>query len=302
MREQYAMAIADKADNEPYDTRQVGWQQLPRWMKDNEFILTSYRKATYSYALSLRSTLHLHNETVNIWSHLLGTLLFAFSLYHFLTTSWPTLSTASTSDIFAVTIYYIGVVNCFVLSTGFHVFSNHSKEIHRFGNELDHIGVVLVIYGSTLPATYFEFYCHPRLQYFYWGISTLFASASAMFTLRPKFRHPAYRKVRFYMYTLLGLSVFFPVIHGLFLFDGYDELRERMSLSYLIGLGVLNFSGAAIYAARIPERWFPETFDLWGASHQIMHVLVVVGALSWESGLLRCVELYHEDGRALCKA
>ena len=280
-------------DDVPYDTKLITWEKLPQWMKDNEYILTAYRKATKSYASSFRSSTHVHNETVNIWTHLLGAALFAYKLYIF-NTSYH-LIPLPLGDRIAVSIYYFGVINCFTLSTSYHIFSNHSKEVHKFGNELDHIGVVLVIYGSTLPATYFEFYHQSALQYLYWTVSTLFAAASAVFTLRPKFRTPAYRRARFYMYTLLGLSVFFPVIHGILL-DGYVRISRRMNLEYLIRLGILNFSGAAIYAARIPERWSPRTFDVVGASHQLMHVLVVLGALKWETGLLRCVK-YYEAGR-----
>jgi len=101
------------------------------------------------------------------------------------------------------------------------------------------------------------------------------------------------------MYALLGLSTFIPVMHGLLL-HSYPELNERISLNHFIGLGVLNFSGAAIYAARIPERWLPETFDLCGASHQIMHVLVVLGAISHEAGLVRGAAWWNSEGRQRC--
>lgn len=31
------------------------------------------------------------------------------------------------------------------------------------------------------------------------------------------------------------------------------------------------------HQTRIPERWRPGAFDLWGQSHQIFHVLMAVG-------------------------
>jgi adiponectin receptor len=89
-------------------------------------------------------------------------------------------------DVIVVCIYYLNVTNCFILSTryppkpfspfkgfsgrlilvSFHIFSNHSSEMHRFGNELDHLGVVFV-WGSAIPETYFAFYCIPSMQYLY---------------------------------------------------------------------------------------------------------------------------------------
>ena len=74
-----------------------------------------------------------------------------------------------------------------------------------------------------------------------------------------------------------------------------------MSLSYFVGLGLLNVTGAAIYAMRIPERWYPGRFDLLGSSHQIMHVLVMCGAVSHNVGLARALDYWHGlklEGRA----
>ena len=31
--------------------------------------------------------------------------------------------------------------------------------------------------------------------------------------------------------------------------------------------------------SHFPERWKPERFDIWGASHQIFHVFVVLAAV-----------------------
>eukprot|EP00884_Botryococcus_braunii_P007416 jgi/Botrbrau1/16676/Bobra.0068s0092.1 len=50
---------------------------LPDYLADNEFIREYYR-ADYSVRESVQSLFRLHNETGNIWSHLLGFLLFGF--------------------------------------------------------------------------------------------------------------------------------------------------------------------------------------------------------------------------------
>lgn len=43
------------------------------------------------------------------------------------------------------------------LQSSFHTFMNHSKEVWKLGNELDHLGIVLVIWGSMVPIDYFGF-------------------------------------------------------------------------------------------------------------------------------------------------
>ena len=119
--------------------------------------------------------------------------------------------------------------------------------------------------------------------------------------MRPVFRTPAYRPFRSAMYGVLGLSIFIPAVHGVMLY-GWAAQNERMSLIYFIGLGSLNGLGTAIYAARIPERWYPRRFDIYGASHQIMHVLVICGALSHTTGLLKAFDYWQglqgQDGGA----
>lgn len=102
--------------------------------------------------------------------------------------------------------------------------------------------------------------------------------------MHPSFRTPAGRKVRFLFYCLLGSTTFISAFHAINLY-GLSDAAQRMGLRGFMGLGILNFSGAAIYASRIPERWYPKRFDVYGASHQIMHILVACGAMSHAIGL-----------------
>lgn len=205
-------------------------------------------------------------------------------LFNFL--SWNTSNDSiKTTDLAAVSLYYICVIVCFLLSTAFHTFSDHSPEMHRFGNELDHLGIVLVMWGTGASATYFIYYCDYILRGSFLFILSAIAYGCGVFTLRPKFRQPAYRTTRFLMYVFLGTSLFVPIFHGAYRY-GWGRLDGMMGLMSYFGLSLINFSGAAIYAARLPERWFPGTFDFIGQSHNWMHVLVLTGALVRLRGLL----------------
>jgi adiponectin receptor len=194
-------------------------------------------------------------------------------------------------------MYYFGVVNCFILSTIFHTFSNHSPECHKPGNELDHLGAVIAIWGTAIPYSQFAFRDETSgLRYTHYALNCGSALASGLFMLRPKFRLPEYRKTRFYMYFLLEISAFLPVAQSVQMY-GFQELNARMPLRYFLGLGLLNFTGDAIHAARIPERWHPKRFDIWGSSHQIMHVPVFCGALSHERGMMKATQYWTEKGQ-----
>lgn len=284
-----------------YDGTLVEWKDLDPWMRDNEYLQTGYRKASYSYRLSLSSIKSIHNETVNIWSHLLGALAFVYSLLHLHASLQTILPLSTWTDLAAISIYYLGVINCFLLSATYHLFSNHSHAVHTIGNQLDHLGIVLVIYGSTFPALYFEFYCQPTLRNTYGLALTLCAILSGIFTLRPEFRTPHARRLRFLVYISLALAAFLPILHGLRLWS-YAELDRRMGLRNIVVMALCQFSGGVIYATRVPERWYPRTFDIWGASHQLMHILILCGAFSLEAGWIGALRWWHEEGagRAEC--
>lgn len=106
------------------------------------------------------------------------------------------------------------------------------------------------------------------------------------------FRAPTGRKSRMLLYSSLGITAFAAPAHGVWL-HGWEVQNRRMSVDYFIGVGVLSFIGAAIYCVRIPERWYPRLFDIYGASHQIMHVLVMFAALSHSIGLIKAFNHWY---------
>lgn len=233
--------------------------------------------------------------TANIWSHLIGAAQFLIGLMNFIRLrSFAGEDGSRASDIVAISVYYLCVVVCFVLSSIFHTFADHSADMHRFGNELDHLGIVLVMWGTGVSGAHFAFYCQPRLQALYHVALTATAVGCGVFTLRPKFRQPTHRTMRFLMYCFLGASLFAPVVHG-WCSVGLAALDDMMGLESFLGLALINFSGAALYAARIPERWFPGTFDLLGQSHNLMHILVFTGALVRLNGLLAVIGRWQQD-------
>jgi adiponectin receptor len=94
------------------------------------------------------------------------------------------------------------------------------------------------------------------------------------------------------MFVLMGLSAVFPVLHGVRLY-GVAELRKSISLYWVVTQGALYIAGAAIYAARVPEKWSPVKYDIWGSSHQIFHVLVVLAAATHLVGLVKAFDYEH---------
>jgi len=78
------------------------------------------------------------------------------------------------------------------------------------------------------------------------------------------------------VFILFGFAVLIPVIFLCYTYDPVYSLTPDLGL---YGIGLLTYIIAlVIYLGRVPERWFPGKFDYLGSSHQIWHLLVMVGA------------------------
>lgn len=83
----------------------------------NHFIETGYRPACASLWDCYKSWSYLHNESVNIWSHIIGAALFiVLPIWIFTTEVPPRYAVATTADLFVCILYFIGVAICFMLS------------------------------------------------------------------------------------------------------------------------------------------------------------------------------------------
>ena len=268
------------------------WNDLPHWQRDNQHIHQGYRPASFSYLVSFQSLCYIHNETVNIYTHLLPSLVSLPCSYWLYWELRPRYETASHHDVLAFACFFLGVVFCLGMSATYHTISNHSPMVARIGNALDYVGIVGLITGSFIPSMYYGFYCSPIFQRLYWGMVTTIGIGCACVCVIPRFRTPDWRVFRASMFVSMGLSAVFPVAHGLMLY-GVEEMTRRIGLFWVFLQGFLYILGAAIYAARIPERLRPGKFDILGSSHQIFHVLVVCASVSHLTGLLQAFDYRH---------
>ena len=148
----------------------VKWDDVPHWQQDNQHIYGSYRRPSGSYRGSFASLFSIHNETVNIYTHLVPALASvpgAVALYKALQ---PRYAQATQSDVIAFSCFFGGATLCLGMSAAYHTISNHSPRVNKLGNQLDYVGIVLLITGSFVPSIYYGFWCDPNLQMIYWAM------------------------------------------------------------------------------------------------------------------------------------
>lgn len=203
--------------------------------------------------------------------------------------------------------FFAGCIACLSMSAAYHLISNHSLAVAAWANTLDYLGIVALIWGSFVPSIYYGFQGRAGLIWLYWSMVrtapfflprktnqqiTAIALATGYTCVSPSFRRPEYRPLRAALFVAMGLSAIVPVLHGL-LADGYARLRRTIALHWLVAQGVLYISGAALYAARVPERLWPGRFDLCGSSHQIFHVFVLAAAAVHLRGVVLAFHAKH---------
>lgn len=158
-----AMDAAQSLEHAVSDTLLQLWDDLPAWRRDNGYIHGGYRQIRGSYGHAARSLLYLHNESVNIWSHLLGAVGAVASAVYVFHVVRPRYREAHAGDVAVFACFFGGAVVCLGMSATFHAVLDHSQAVAKWGNKLDYTGIVALIVGSYVPALYYGFFCQPLL-------------------------------------------------------------------------------------------------------------------------------------------
>lgn len=203
-------------------------------------------------------------------------VVFASIAYNLIFREIPTVQW---KDYAAFYVFLVGAMICLGLSSVFHTLSCHSQDINYHYNKLDYVGIVVLIVFSVYPAIYYGFYCSTNFQIFYVALITALGCATMVVALAQKFQAGQYRIFRTCIFISLGFSGVIPMAHAILMY-GWDTANKAMAIKYMLLMGLLYVTGAVIYANRIPEKFWPGRFDIWGHSHQIFHGFVVAAAVT----------------------
>lgn len=270
-------------------SKTIHWDELEEWQRDNEYILHGYRRVQYNWRGCFTSVFaYIHNETVNIHTHLWGSVLFLYFLATFYPSYVESHVNTTWKDVTVIAIFLASGAICLAASAFYHTSGCHSKEVASYCHAYDYSGIIILIVGSFYPAIYYGFFCDPHIQRIYLTTMCLAGLGAAYIVLNPEYAKPTHRGARTTVFIGLGLCAIVPVSQ-LFLTHGFRTLISEMGINWLLISGALYIGGALLYANRIPERLAPGRFDFLFASHQIFHTCVVLAALAHYQGVLTCL-------------
>ena len=183
-------------------------------------------------------------------------------------------------------IMLLSAILCLAFSAIFHMLSPMSKKVCTILSRFDYAGISLLIAGSCFPPNFYFFNCEPFLCYSYLTFISVFAISVFLFTLTPGFHTPERRTLRGSLFLALGISAGLPIIHLMLFKDSVKgfEAPPRLLFWYIGGASYI--IGALMYIKRIPEKFYPGKFDIFGSSHQFFHLFVVAGIITHYIGSL----------------
>jgi predicted membrane channel-forming protein YqfA (hemolysin III family) len=237
-------------------------------------ILSGYRLTNQSWFYYAKSIFHMHNETFNIWTHLIGFLLVWMTLakyaliYNFWEdkVSWPML-------MFGAFCLFTMAVSTFA-----HIFHTKSLNIHYTSLFIDYIGASLYGFGSGLLALYVfsddktydavESIVFPLLWIYAWFDFVVMCVAKVILD-----ENACQRKFLIVgVFIVYGVLVTIPVGHRYWVCFN-DTVCSLSSLNHLSVIYIMFLLTGFTFGSHLPELIFPGIFDIVGHSHQLFHVV-----------------------------
>ncbi|NWU07942.1 PAQR1 protein, partial [Cephalopterus ornatus] len=251
--------------------RVIPYEVLPDWLKDNDYLLHGHRPPMPSFRACFRSIFRIHTETGNIWTHLLGFVLFlCLGILTMLRPNMYFMAPLQEKVVFGM--FFLGAVLCLSFSWLFHTVYCHSEKVSRTFSKANPTGCPGVPWGHVSAGM------GPRSRITNPAeIPWMRAQGSGRREQPPRARAASDAALGTGVFLGLGLSGVVPTMHFT-IAEGFVKATTVGQMGWFFLMAVMYITGAALYAARIPERFFPGKFDIWFQSHQIFHVLVVAAA------------------------
>jgi len=245
--------------------------------EDNPYLTNGFRKTpSDSVYHSFMSIFQLHNETVNIYSHLIGAI---FMIY--LCTNVNDTFKRLNFDITAVSEYWwdywifiyhlLATAFCFFLSASYHTFRNHSIFWYKIWLTIDISGIAFAISSNNTLALHFQLRCFPNLRYYFIIANFTLLLLNVFYV--PILVRQKRTNLRTILFICFGLINGFALAVHYCLHSGNITAEDYRVILHTIYAYLATGAALVIRKFKVPEKLLPKTFDVWGASHQLFHVL-----------------------------
>ncbi|XP_076612568.1 membrane progestin receptor beta [Chaetodon auriga] len=257
----------------PSPSPTVTASQVPSLFRE-PYILSGYRPIQQDWRCYLLSLFQRHNESLNVWTHLLAgpvLLLRWWANVGALGYTWDAASLPLSAFLASCLTYLF-------FSVAAHLFQSHSENTHYFLFFMDYVGVAVYQYGCSLGHYFYS--SEPAWRESCIGL--LFLPGAAFFGwlscagccfAKSRYRrpYPLQRKIcQLIPTTLAYLLDISPVAHRLLTVSWTQEpslpFHALQMASFLLS--------ALFFSCPIPERFFPGHCDFVGQGHQIFHLFL----------------------------
>ena len=239
--------------------------------------ITGGYRTNHSICDCLQSLFQLHNETFNVWSHLIGCVIFLALLQVVASTSCDA---ENCPERWPLYVFVLTALWCLSASAAYHLIGTANDKWTYLTEKSDYVGIVALIVGSCAPVVWLGFgpaYAVTRISYLLAitaiGVGVIFCSLSPWFNQRPL--------LPVFMFIALALCGVVALVHAMFAHD--FSPRTVSLLTGVLQMGAFYLTGVALYVSHFPEALMPRQFssitDIWGSSHQLWHVCVLAAAM-----------------------
>jgi len=282
------------SDLKPGHQRLLVYEELPDWYRDNHFMRSGYRPVSHSWFLCMTSLGHLHNETLNVYTHLIPAICLIVAVVLVQGAINYSFPEATFLDRAVFTSNITAAVVTMTLSSAYHTLINHSQHVSLLWLRIDYVGILILILGSFFSGIYVGLYDEPTLCLVYWSMIISLSLITSILVLHPRLQGLQYRTHRTWAFIATGLSGFAPIGHGLCLY-GWQEMWVRSGMPYYFLEGIGYGIGAFFFITQIPESIWPGYFDIWFSSHQIFHLFVVAASLVHMYGVWQAFSWHYAN-------
>ncbi|XP_018013583.1 progestin and adipoQ receptor family member 3 [Hyalella azteca] len=267
----------------------VDFGKAPSHLKFNPYIKTGYRPQLTPQQCFL-SLFVWSNETINIWSHLMGLFIFIGLLCYDLVFILPDSKIIMLPhDTIVGFFILVSFMICMSMSVMYHTLNCVSAEVCRRWFSMDILGISLAFYAVFLSGIFYGFWCpeHMMQRNLYLTLVTSVFACSLLFVLVPSLSGEEWHTARLRLFAGWAASGVLPTAHWLLLHWSRNDTIIQVFLPRIVTMYVISGVAMLLYVYQLPEKLLPGYFDRLGSSHQLWHVLVTVALVYWHhTGLL----------------